>query len=60
MSAFSACRLVSGARNGKGYFCTYTPVELLHASRFISVRIMEVEREPDKILEYFGNDFIGL
>lgn len=34
------CELASQGKRLIGYFCTYTPVELIHASGFIPVRIM--------------------
>ena len=32
--------LASGGRKALGYFCTYTPVELIHAAGFVPVRIL--------------------
>jgi benzoyl-CoA reductase/2-hydroxyglutaryl-CoA dehydratase subunit BcrC/BadD/HgdB len=32
--------LTSGGRKALGYFCTYTPVEMIHAAGFIPVRIL--------------------
>ncbi len=53
-------RLASEGNRLMGYFCTYTPIELLHASGFVPVRIMgeapKVEKAynlvPDFICPY--------
>ncbi len=42
LNAVKDSRLNSLSREGKGigYFCTYTPIELIHAAGFIPIRIM--------------------
>ena len=42
--------LASGGRKVLGYFCTYTPIEIIHASGFVPVRILggeiSIEKQP--------------
>jgi benzoyl-CoA reductase/2-hydroxyglutaryl-CoA dehydratase subunit BcrC/BadD/HgdB len=40
--------LASGGRRALGYFCTYTPVELIHAAGFIPVRILGGGRSVER------------
>ena len=41
-------RLSSQSKKIIGYFCTYTPIEIIHASGFIPVRILGEARRIDK------------